>query len=146
MPDKISGYVLLDAPSGGSAGQGQRVRFDLSFAAEPEPETVTFLCDYHIFNSIILKLAAFAHIAHKDRQTHSPPAKGKSYLDRSMPFDATNIEVGRGVPSGNIALRILTKQNIPIDVSMSLEGARGLAQKLLDEIGSPPIPAPSKPS
>ena len=146
MPDEFSGYLLLDAPSGGSADQGQRVRFDLSFAAEPEPETFTFLCDYHVFNSIILKLAAFAHIAHKDRQTHSPPAKGKSYLDRSMPFDATNIEVGRGFPSGNIGLRILTKQNIPIDVSMSLEGARGLAQKLLDEIGSPPIPAPSKPS
>ena len=146
MPDEITGYLVLDTPTGGSADHGQRVRFDFSLAAEPEPETTTYFCDYHVFNSIILKLVTFAQIAHKDRLTHSPPAKGNRYLDRAMPLHATNFEVGRGVPSGRIALRILTKQNIPIDISMSLEDARGLAQQLLDEIGSPPIPAPSKPS
>lgn len=146
MVEKITGYLILDAISGGAADNGQRVRFDLRIKAEPEPETTTFLCDYHVFNSVILKLAAYAHIASEDRQKHSPAPKGTPYIDRAMPFEATVFEIGRGIPSGNISLRIRTKQNIPIDFSMSPEDARGLAQQLLREIGSPPIPAPSKPS
>ena len=145
MPDQFTGYLVLDTPAGGSADNGQRVRFDLHLMAEPEPETTTFLCDYHVFNSVILKLAAYAHVADEDRQKHSPPAKGDRYLDKSMPLSATKIEVGRGTTSGAIGLRILTKQNIPIDISMSLEDARGLAQQLLTEIGRPPIPTPTKP-
>lgn len=146
MVEKITGYLILDALSGGSADNGQRVTFDLRLMAEPEPETTTFLCDYHVFNSVIIKLAAYATIASEDRLKHSPAPGGTHYIDRSMPFEATVFEAGRGIPSGNIALRIRTKQNIPIDISMSPEDARALAKQLLREIGSPSLPSPLKPS
>ena len=146
MAEKISGYIVLNATSGGSIDNGQRVRFDLSLEGEPSPQTQVFLCDYHVFNSVIQKLIAFAGIASEDRAKHAGQPDSGYYLDKSFPFEATEIEVGRSLKKGRMGLRIKTKQNIPVDISIDENTARDLAQRILRGIGDTPIPDQAKPS
>ena len=127
MGTPIKGYSLDAIVSGGSVDKGERVFFRFRLEGGQEE---TLLCPHYKFARALTFLHGFATMAAEDRKKYNPQLDEKEFLVTSIPFTAKNIAVGASLTAQAVAIRILTQENIPVDILLNFDLARRVAEDI----------------
>lgn len=137
---EIQGYPIERFVGGGSLVAGEKVYFDIEFEGGERHKLILDAFKLAKFISGIIHAGTLAADARKQRGESDETEA----ITVSDPFNATGFTTGVAqTPSGPaIALRVLTKEEIPFDLVMEPKAAEALIERLQDRIDESENPRP----
>ena len=142
MSDPARGLLIKRIPRGGSVDDGQSVYIDVEYE---DGNVSRLLCHHSRLGHVMTSLYAAIQMAADDRAKINPLEGKRGDLEDAESLSVQSLGVSAAVGHDAVGLRIQTKQQFAVHISMSADHARGLIEGLTGALEQFPATSKQKP-